>query len=62
MEYAGGGDIRQKIKEFRKNNAYIPEPKIWKYFAGLVKGLNRLHKSGILHRDIKTANIFITKD
>ena len=28
----------------------------------MLKGLKALHKRGILHRDIKSANIFLSKD
>lgn len=28
----------------------------------MVKGLNNLHSKNILHRDLKSANIFLNKD
>ena len=38
----------------------IPENEIWKAAFHTLKGLNILHTKSILHRDIKSANIFIS--
>jgi len=62
MEYAGGGDILQKIQRYRKKHAYISESLIWRYFLHILRGLKTLHDMDILHRDLKCANIFISKD
>ena len=60
MEYCGGGDLEQLLIERKK----IPlnENFIWKVFIQIVIGLGELHKMNILHRDIKTSNIFLTKN
>ena len=60
MEYAEGGDLLSQIKEYKKRKEYIPETFAWKYLSCLLNGLNTLHKFKILHRDIKSANIFLT--
>jgi len=39
----------------------LPEDEIWKYIKNIVKGLRDLHKMKVLHRDIKSANIFLGK-
>ena len=38
------------------------EKEIWSIFYQMVNGLHCLHKHKIVHRDIKCANIFLTKD
>jgi len=43
-----------------KNDQHIPEPEIWTVLEHTAKGLSHLHSSGILHRDLKTANVFET--
>ncbi len=62
MEYADGGDLYQKIKENRKDNILLEESDIWRIFIQLVKGLKALHELNILHRDLKSANVFLMKD
>ena len=62
MEYADGGDLANKIKEYKEKNEYFNEEDIWKIFIQLVKGLKSLHDMGIMHRDIKSSNIFLFND
>ena len=62
MEYADGGDLYQKIKENRKSQTLFEESDIWRIFIQLVKGLKALHELNILHRDLKSANVFLMKD
>ena len=38
------------------------EKEIWSIFYQMVNGLHCLHKHKIVHRDIKCANVFLTKD
>ena len=40
----------------------MKEADIWSIFYQMVTGLNCLHSKKIVHRDIKCANIFLTKD
>jgi NIMA (never in mitosis gene a)-related kinase len=62
MEYADNGDVFQKICNYQKRETYIKEKKIWYVFIQIVRGLKAFHSRRILHRDMKSANIFLFKD
>ena len=62
MEFAANGDISNQIQQHTKNQTNFPEKEIWKIFIQLLKALNTLHDKKIVHRDIKSANIFLSAD
>ena len=62
MEYADKGDLYQEIVKHKKSAAFFEESEIWRIFIQLVKGLKALHDLKILHRDLKSANVFLFKD
>jgi NIMA (never in mitosis gene a)-related kinase len=62
MELADGGDLLSKITKNKVNREYFPESEIWNAMIQITFGLQYLHEARILHRDLKGANIFITKE
>ena len=62
MEFADNGDLYQKIVEHKQKKTFFEETEIWKIFIQLVKGLKSLHDLQILHRDLKSANVFLFKN
>ena len=63
MEYCDGGDLGQLLDKRVKNNKRpFEEDFIWKIFIQICLGLGYIHKQKILHRDLKTLNIFLTHD
>ena len=62
MEFADQGDLFQKITQFKKMGVLIEEVDIWRIFIQMTKGLKALHDLKILHRDMKSANIFLFSD
>lgn len=60
MEFVGGGDLSEKIEGRKNNNSLINENTIWKYMIQILNGLRALHNMKIIHRDIKSANLFLT--
>lgn len=62
MEYADSGDLFQKIVKHQKRSALISEHFIWNAFTQVTQGLRVLHELRVLHRDMKSANIFLNRD
>ena len=60
MEYCELGDLEHLLKQ--RNNIPLNDNFIWKLFIQIVIGLADLHNMKILHRDLKTSNIFLTKN
>nr|XP_030738271.1 serine/threonine-protein kinase Nek3 isoform X7 [Globicephala melas] len=59
MEYCDGGDLMQKIKH--QKGKLFPEDMILNWFTQMCLGVNHIHKKRVLHRDIKSKNIFLTQ-
>ncbi len=62
MEYADHGDLYQKITKHQKEQVYLKEDDVWRIFIQVVLGLKALHDAKILHRDLKSANVFLNRD
>ena len=62
MEYADDGDLQTKIQKMRKEGGMFTENLIWSYSIQMIEGLKALHDKKIMHRDLKSANIFLVKD
>jgi NIMA (never in mitosis gene a)-related kinase len=62
MEYCPKGDLNDFIENEKKKKKKLNEDLILKLFIKMTLGLAELHKKKILHRDLKTLNIFLTND
>mmetsp|Transcript_33078 Transcript_33078/g.37968 ORF Transcript_33078/g.37968 Transcript_33078/m.37968 type:complete len:126 (-) Transcript_33078:1950-2327(-) len=61
LEYMDGGDLGQYISKHKKQNRPIDERKIWNFFIQACLGIQYLHTRRILHRDLKSTNMFLNK-
>ena len=59
MVYCDGGDIYSKIKASASKGKNFPEIEIVDWLAQMALALLYLHERKILHRDMKTQNIFL---
>lgn len=62
MEFAQNGDLYAEIVNFQKAGRFPEEEWIWKMIIQMVRGLKALHSLKILHRDLKSANIFLSDE
>ena len=62
MEFCDGGDLCEFLNKNKITKYLLKEDLIWNIFLKITIGLATLHKAKILHRDLKTLNIFMTKN
>ncbi|XP_051822326.1 serine/threonine-protein kinase Nek1 isoform X2 [Antechinus flavipes] len=60
MDYCEGGDLYKRINA--QKGVLFPEDQIMDWFVQICLALKHVHDRKILHRDIKSQNIFLTKD
>jgi len=58
MEYADSGCLHQMIQKCRQP---LSEAQLVSLFAQLLLAVRHIHKKKILHRDLKTRNVFLTR-
>lgn len=58
MDYADGGDLQQYLKKQKK---YMTEDMILSWFTQICLALKHIHDRKVLHRDLKSQNVFLTK-
>ncbi|XP_030585636.1 serine/threonine-protein kinase Nek4 isoform X2 [Archocentrus centrarchus] len=59
MGFCEGGDLYHRLKE--QKGELLPERQVVEWFVQIAMALQYLHERNILHRDLKTQNIFLTK-
>ena len=73
MEIVDAGDLYGSItKNLNRQGSTIPqadqeyeglkEDFIWRVFIQVIKGLKTLHDINVMHRDLKSANVFLNSD
>lgn len=62
MDYADGGDLYTKINSRKKKSKLWSEDSILELFVQICLAVQHVHSKRILHRDLKTQNIFLTSD
>ncbi len=58
MDFEDGVSLSKLLKEGRRFN----ERSLWNIIEPIAEGLDRAHRVGVLHRDIKPPNILINED
>lgn len=58
MEYADEGNLAQIINETEE---FLPERYVLNVFEQVTSAISYMHGENILHRDLKTANVFLKR-
>jgi serine/threonine protein kinase len=61
MRFCHGGDLRRKIHDMRDSGDFFPERQILDWFLQLARAVNYCHEANVMHRDIKSLNVFLTE-
>ncbi len=56
MEYVDGGTLKDRLKQA------LPVPEAINFAIQAAEGLDCAHRNGIIHRDVKPANMLVRKD
>mmetsp|Transcript_1666 Transcript_1666/g.5350 ORF Transcript_1666/g.5350 Transcript_1666/m.5350 type:complete len:446 (+) Transcript_1666:108-1445(+) len=59
MSLAEDGDLRSVVTESQAAKRSIPEPIVLTWTRQTLCGLEHLHDQGVVHRDLKSSNIFL---
>ena len=61
MEYAAGGTLYDLLETRRREGQHLEEEELAHLFAQIVLAMYYVHQNQILHRDLKSENIFLTR-
>ncbi|KAK2959404.1 putative G2-specific protein kinase nimA [Blattamonas nauphoetae] len=59
MELAEQGTLNDFILSSKENGESLPEEVVWRFIIEIALGLDHIHSHKIIHRDIKSLNIFL---
>lgn len=60
MAYAEDGDLRLVMKDRKQVQQTVPELVVHSWLRQTVAGLRHMHAHGVIHRDLKSSNIFLS--
>ena len=60
MSFCGGGDLHQLIKARAETGKPFSEPQVLWWLVQCLLALRHMHERHVLHRDLKSSNIFLS--
>ena len=61
MDFCERGDMNRRIKKAKNSKKCFAQLEILEWFVQLCLGLQHIHENKVLHRDLKTQNVLVTK-
>jgi len=59
-DFAEGGDLHQRIESVRQKRLLFPQSQVLRWLTQATLGLKYLHGRHIIHRDLKSQNLFLS--
>eukprot|EP00930_Biecheleria_cincta_P033463 TRINITY_DN23196_c0_g1_i1.p1 TRINITY_DN23196_c0_g1~~TRINITY_DN23196_c0_g1_i1.p1 ORF type:complete len:778 (-),score=127.48 TRINITY_DN23196_c0_g1_i1:3-2336(-) len=59
MDYAGGGDLLQRVEAAREQHIMLPDHQVRTWIVQALLGTQYLHSLSVIHRDLKNENLFL---
>ncbi len=61
LDYCDGGTLEDRTREAQMKNTFLPEKTIIQWFLQIAMAVRYMHSKKVLHRDLKTPNVFLNK-
>mmetsp|Transcript_82626 Transcript_82626/g.188843 ORF Transcript_82626/g.188843 Transcript_82626/m.188843 type:complete len:302 (-) Transcript_82626:45-950(-) len=62
LEHCTGGDLARSIKQAKAAAVAFPEAQVVQWISQTAGALQYIHSHKIIHRDVKSSNVFLTSD
>ena len=62
MEYIDGMDLGGLLDQYGDEGQLMPHEDVMKIGRAIAAGLDYAHKQGVVHRDVKPANVMVSRD